>query len=248
MARIRIDNVHVNFPVQAGSARSLLRTGAASLVTGGRISAGRGDRIVVEALCGVSLSLNEGDRLGLIGPNGSGKSTLLRVCAGIYPPAIGSVRVEGRIVPMLDLTAGMDWEATGRSNIFHLGRCLGYTQTELKDFSDEIISFADLGHFLDLPVRTYSAGMLARLTFSIATSGAPDILLLDEVIGAGDADFLERARKRLSAIIDRSGILVLASHSESLQKTFCKTGAVIHRGKICFVGDIDEAHRWMARA
>lgn len=149
---------------------------------------------------------------------------------------------------MLDLTAGMDWEATGRSNIFHLGRCLGYTQTELKDFSDEIISFADLGHFLDLPVRTYSAGMLARLTFSIATSGAPDILLLDEVIGAGDADFLERARKRLSAIIDRSGILVLASHSESLQKTFCKTGAVIHRGKICFVGDIDEAHRWMARA
>ncbi len=240
MARVAIESVSVSFPVHVKSAKALL----GNLVTrrpGAQIATGGNEHnVLVQALNDVSITLENGDRLGLLGHNGSGKTTFLRVCAGIYRPSAGLVTVEGRIATIFELTAGMNWEETGRANISLVLQCLGFTAAEIRELTKEIVSFSELGPFLDMPIRTYSAGMIARLAFSIATSPQPDVLLIDEVIGAGDAAFFDRARGRLSELIGRSGVLVLASHASHLVRDMCNKIAVFNAGRLVFVGGVDE--------
>jgi ABC-type polysaccharide/polyol phosphate transport system ATPase subunit len=198
---------------------------------------------VVHALRGVSLRLQEGDRLGLIGHNGAGKSTLLRVLARIFQPTQGRVNSRGRIVSALNIALGIEEEATGRENIHIRGRLLGLGKAQITRKTDEIIAFTKLGDYIDMPVRIYSSGMEMRLAFSIITAMDSDILLMDEAIGAGDAAFISKAERRLKEFMNRTKILVLASHSENVIRTFCATCMLMEHGQVISVGATDEVLR-----
>jgi ABC-type polysaccharide/polyol phosphate transport system ATPase subunit len=237
---ISVRNVDVSFPIYEGAKRSLRHTMIA-VSTGGRIAPDSRQRIVVEALRDISFEATHGDRLALIGHNGAGKTTLLRTLAGIYEPISGKVTTHGRIAPLFDISLGMDLDATGYENIRIRGLYLGMTEAEIAAQTDEIADFTELGEFLNMPARTYSLGMRTRLAFSVSTSVTPEILLLDEGISTGDARFVEKADARLHAFIERTGILVLASHSMELMKHFCNKAIVLEHGKIRFAGDVDEA-------
>ena len=195
---------------------------------------------VVQALDRVSFTLNHGDRVGLVGHNGAGKTTLLRVLAGIYEPNEGRVEIEGSIAPLFDITLGMDPESSGYENIMLRGLFLGLTDKEIHDRLDDISAFTELGDFLKLPIRTYSAGMRMRLAFAVATSIHPDILLLDEGIGAGDAGFLQKAKQRLDDFTSKAAIIVLASHSEDLLTRMCQTSVLMEHGRVLQVGETAE--------
>jgi len=190
----------------------------------------------VRALDGISFELKEGDRLGLTGHNGSGKSTLLRVLAGVYEPTGGSLSVQGRIASLLDISIGMDPEASGLENIFLRGVLLGLSKADIQKKTEEIIDFSGLGDFIDLPIRTYSSGMSMRLAFSIATSVEADILLMDEWLSVGDADFVKKAEDRLKALVNKTPILVMASHSPEILKEVCSRVMRLEKGKICLEG------------
>ena len=231
MVSVQLSNVSVCFPVFDASARSLKKK-VIAFSTGGRIGHDRTDHVVVQALEGVDLSLGRGDRLALLGRNGAGKSTLLRVMAGIYEPTGGNVSVNGRVAALLGGSPGMDADSTGRENIILHGLYLGLSKAEIKRQTEAIIDFTELGSFIDLPLRTYSNGMRARLSFGIATAIVPEILLLDEGIGAGDAAFIEKANKRLDEFVGSTGILVLASHSEELVRRFCNKSILLERGRV----------------
>jgi lipopolysaccharide transport system ATP-binding protein len=200
--------------------------------TGGRVMGGAHDIVTVRAIDGLTIDIKDGDRIGLVGHNGSGKTTLLRVIAGIYKPASGSVSIEGKVGALLDPTAGMDPEATGIENIFLRGHLLGMTREEIADRLDDIASFTELGEFLNLPLRTYSAGMGARLAFAVSTSMQNDILLIDEGIGAGDASFQEKAQQRIEGLFNRTSIVLLASHSEELITRFCNRRLRMEHGRL----------------
>jgi ABC-2 type transport system ATP-binding protein len=238
MADIQLDNVSVAFPIYDASSRSLKKrlVGAA---TGGRIQSEAGPS-VVQALDAVTLHFRHGDRVGLVGHNGAGKTTLLRVLAGIYEPGSGVVRVEGHVAPLFDISLGMDSESNGYENILLRGLFLGMSRAEIKARMDDIAAFTELGSFLDLPIRTYSAGMRMRLAFAVSTAIHPDILLLDEGIGAGDAAFLEKANRRLQEFTDKAAIIVLASHSEQLVSQICRTSVLMEHGRVVGVGDTGE--------
>jgi ABC-type polysaccharide/polyol phosphate transport system ATPase subunit len=178
--------------------------------------------------------------LALIGQNGAGKSTLLKVIAGVYEPVAGTVMVSGRITPLFEAAPGFDADDTGYENIITAGLLRGMTRSEIENKIPEIEEFSELGDYLSLPARTYSAGMRTRLGFAVATAGEPDILLLDEGIGAGDARFAERATRRMKEFMDRSRILVLASHSGHLVKSVCNKAALMQTGRIVKVGPVDE--------
>ena len=238
MAQIRLDHVSVAFPIYDASSRSLKKRmlGAA---TGGRIQSESGPS-VVQALDDVTLHFQHGDRVGLVGHNGAGKTTLLRVLAGIYEPGSGTVQVDGHIAPLFDIALGMDPESTGYENIVLRGLYLGLSHDEIRARTGEIAEFTELGGFLDLPIRTYSAGMRMRLAFAVSTSIHPDILLLDEGIGAGDAAFLEKANRRLQEFTNRAAIIVLASHSEQLVTQMCPTSVLMEHGRVIRVGDTED--------
>lgn len=240
MAEIILDDVSVDFPIYDGVSRSL-KNRIVTASTGGRISAGSGHATVVRALDQIDLRVEHGDRLALIGHNGAGKTTLLRVMAGIYTPMRGRVRRVGKVAPLFDTGFGMDLEATGYENIRLRGLYLGLTRKQIDERFDEIAAFAELGSFLRMPLRTYSAGMQTRLAFAVSTSIDPEILLLDEQIGAGDAAFMARATERLEQLIERSGILVLASHSDDAVRRLCTKGVVLEHGQIKFFGPAEEA-------
>lgn len=238
MSLIEVGNVHLDYPLVGMGNRSL-KTRVLGVATGGLISSG--DSIpVVKALRGVSLSLHEGDRLGLVGHNGAGKSTLLKVLAGIYQPTAGFVRTIGRIVSTLNLSLGMEPEATGFENIMIRGLLLGMEREEICKKLDEIGAFTELGEYLHMPVRIYSSGMAARLAFATVTAIDSDILLMDEVIGTSDAAFMDKAEKRLNEFMNRSKIIVLASHSESVIRQFCNRALLLEHGEVISAGDIDE--------
>jgi ABC-2 type transport system ATP-binding protein/lipopolysaccharide transport system ATP-binding protein len=240
MAEIILKDVAVNFPIYDAGSRSLKkRIMAAS--TGGRISMVGGRPTVVNALEDVTFTIEHGDRVGLIGHNGAGKTTLLRVLAGIYAPIRGRVHRVGKVAPLFDTSFGMDMEATGYENIRLRALYLGMSKAEIDERIDEIAEFAELGAFLGMPMRTYSAGMRTRLAFAVSTSIDPEILLLDEQIGAGDAAFMVKASERLQRLVERSGILVLASHSDDAVLRFCTKGLVLEHGRIKFYGPADEA-------
>jgi len=200
---------------------------------------GARDVVKVRAIDDLSLEINDGDRVGLVGHNGSGKTTLLRVLAGIYKPVAGSIRMEGHVGTLLDPGAGQDPEATGVENIYLRGRILGMTKRQIDALIDDIADFTDLGDFLQLPMKTYSAGMQARLMFAIATSTKNDILLIDEGIGAGDAEFQGKVQERISGLFAKTSIVILASHSEALLNQFCNRRVHMEHGRILDQGGFE---------
>jgi len=252
MASIVVENVVTEFPIygsQAGFRKALFHKAVGGLIRRG----GVGDRrLAVRALEDISLRLEHGDHIGIIGHNGAGKSTLLRVLAGIYEPSQGTVVIAGRVSPLFNTAPGLDMDDTGYENIVTCGLFLGMTRDEIARKTPEIERFAELGDYLALPVRTYSTGMMVRLGFAIATSIDPEILLLDEGLGAGDARFAESARRRVEALIERSSILVLSSHSDELVRSMCNRAILLDHGRIVAQGsteDVIERYREMnARA
>jgi ABC-2 type transport system ATP-binding protein/lipopolysaccharide transport system ATP-binding protein len=238
MAEIRLEHVSVSFPIFTASGRSLKKQFVA-LSTGGRIATDARQHVMIQALDDVCLTVAHGDRIGLVGHNGAGKTTLLRVMAGIYEPVAGRVVIKGRAVPFFDIGLGMDVESTGYENIRLRGLYLGLSRAQIKAKVDEIAEFTELGTFLDMPLRTYSAGMHARLAFAISTCVHPEILLLDEGLGAGDAAFLERAERRLADFVASAGILVLASHTEQLIRRMCTTAVLLEHGRVVTTGSPD---------
>ena len=240
MPSIKLDAVSVAFPIYSSGSRSL-KNAVISATTGGRI-ASQQRHVVIQALDNVAR--NRSRRQGRPDrPNGAGKTTLLRVMAGIYEPLQGEVAIEGAVTPMFDTGLGIDVESTGYENITLRGLYMGLSKAEIAKRMESIVEFTELGEFLSFPVRTYSAGMQARLTFAIATSIEPEILLLDEGIGVGDADFLEKANKRLASFVKDAGILVLASHSQNLIESFCNKAAIMEHGRVMWFGDVGEAFR-----
>ena len=186
----------------------------------------------VDALNSISLAIRHGERVGIIGRNGSGKSSLLRVIAGVYPLAGGHTRVAGRLGCLLDISLGFELESTGRENIYFRGLAMGYSRRDMREVEDEIVAFADLGQFIDLPMRTYSSGMFVRLGFAISTQFAPDILLVDEVFGAGDAVFAQRAVARMNQIVDHAGIVVIVSHELDSLTAICDRVIWLDKGSV----------------
>lgn len=235
-AHIALRNVSVRFPVLSFRDRSL-RSRFVSAVTLRRNTA---VPHIVSALNDVSLDIRAGDRVAIIGANGAGKTTLLRVLAGIYHPTSGSVDVLGRCLPLFDLSAGFDEEATGYENIMRRGLVIGARRSEIDARRAEIAAFTELGDRLDLPLRTYSSGMMLRLIFAVATSVEGEIVLLDEWIGVGDQQFRKKARQRLDEIVVRAGILVLASHDVALIKSTCNRAILLEEGRIVAAGATDE--------
>jgi lipopolysaccharide transport system ATP-binding protein len=230
MAFVRADRIAVEFPLYSHAHRSFKHHLLQS-ATGGRIGQ-RGHVTVVRALDELSFHLKPGDRVGLWGHNGSGKTTLLRAIAGVYPPVSGRLEVVGRIASLIDLNLGMDGEATGFENIRMRGILMGLPRRAIDRLMDDVAEFAQLGEFLSMPVRTYSSGMHMRLGFSISTAVEADIVLMDEWLSVGDADFQARARDRLLRFLARSKILVLASHSEQLLRDLCNRMIHLEHGRI----------------
>ena len=239
MAFLRLREVSVEFPIYQGSSRSLKKAIVAS-TTQGNLARDAFDRVNVRALNSISFDLNDGDRFALLGPNGSGKSTLLKVLAGIYRPSSGRILSSGRVSALLDVNVGLNAEATGYENIMLRGMYMDIHPRDMRKRVQEVAEFTELGHYLDMPVRTYSAGMSVRLAFATATCITPEILLLDEWLSAGDAHFLAKAQKRMDDFVRRSSILVLASHSMDLLKTWCNRGIFLEHGIIKAAGSIDE--------
>jgi ABC-type polysaccharide/polyol phosphate transport system ATPase subunit len=234
MAKLQLDNVSVEYPIYNAKSMSL-RHQLVAISTGGRMAQGANSVVTVLALDGVTLDLKDGDRIGLLGHNGSGKTTLLRTMAGIFKPTKGRMQVEGRISSVFGLGAGADPELSGYENIIRMSILLGVGQREARARIPEIEEFTELGNFLSLPVRTYSAGMQTRLMFAVATAAHPEILLMDEVIGTGDADFQAKARKRMNELVEKSSIFVLASHSPDLIHTFCNKICTLEHGRLVSV-------------
>jgi ABC-type polysaccharide/polyol phosphate transport system ATPase subunit len=238
MASVLVENVHVDFPIY-GAQRSFRKV-LFERGTGGLVAREKNDRVVVKALSNINLSLEDGDRIGLVGHNGAGKSTLLRVLAGVYKPVQGRIVIDGKVTPLFEMLPGLDGEDTGYQNIITAGLLFGMSHEEIELLLPQIEEFSELGEYLGLPVRTYSLGMMTRLGFAFATSMEPGILLLDEGIGAGDARFAERVEKRLKSFFERSSIIVLASHSNHLIKSFCNKAALMRNGTILSVGAVDD--------
>ena len=199
------------------------------------------DRINVRALQDVTLEIKDGDRVGIIGPNGAGKTTLLKVLAGIYEPSRGRIASSGRVTALLDATVGLNPDATGRENIILRGMYMDIHPREMRRRVDEVAAFTELGDYLDMPVRTYSSGMMIRLAFGVSTCIPPEILVMDEWLAAGDANFLAKAQKRMEEFVRDANILVLASHSLPLLKDWCNRGILLQHGKIEMVGTIEDA-------
>ena len=240
MARLHLEQVGVDFLVRDVHQSSLVST-ARSFATGGVIDMSNRRKVCLNALRGISLDFQEGDRVGLIGHNGAGKTTLLKVLSGILPPTAGRLRIEGRVAGLLSIQLGLDTRASGYENIIIRARYMGVPEDEIRARFDDICAFSELGEYLHLPLKTYSSGMRVRLAFSIATAFDPDILILDEWLSAGDATFRDKASERMKNLISQTGIFVMATHQVSLMKQMCNRGVVLNKGQIVFDGDLDEA-------
>jgi ABC-type polysaccharide/polyol phosphate transport system ATPase subunit len=238
-AMISLSQVGIRFPVLNADNRSLQRQLAR--VVGGIVSPIHEPHVTVQGLSDITLELTDGTRLGVIGHNGAGKSTLLRVMAGVYEPTSGTAYRHGRLSSLLDIQLGMDPELTGRQNIIQRLVFLGVSFAEARAKVPQIAEFSELGSFLDLPVRTYSSGMLLRLAFAASTATDPDIVLLDELIGVGDARFQEKANQRMIELMRTAKILVVSSHDEYVLKNYCSAALVLKNGRIAMQGTIDHA-------
>lgn len=231
MAYINFKNVVLEYPIYNAKSMSL-RNQLVNLSTGGVLAKETSDVVTVRALDKVSFDLKDGDRVGLVGHNGAGKTTLLRTMAGIFQPISGEVKSEGRVSSIIELGGGLDNELSGYENIIRMGMMLGGTKLEMESSLPDIEEFTDLGNFLSMPVRTYSAGMLMRLMFAVGTSIRPEILLVDEMFGAGDASFRDKAESRMKRLIGDAKIFVFASHSQELIEKYCHKIFVLEHGKV----------------
>ena len=226
MAHIDITNVTIDLPIY-GAHNMNLKDRVANFLTRRETEVE-----IIRALDNVSLSIKDGERIGIVGSNGSGKTTLLRVMAGILKPSQGNVNIHGSVVSMIDQGLGMDPQCTGIENIFRRGIFLNQSNHQMQEHLDDIIEFSGLGDRIRHPLYTYSSGMRARLAFSIATSVKPEILILDEGIGAADEEFAERAATRLDAFLQNAGILLLASHSNQLIESWCNRKIRLESGQV----------------
>jgi ABC-type polysaccharide/polyol phosphate transport system ATPase subunit len=231
MARIHLENVGLTFRVRNHSritlkeflVRRLFRRAANPVMQ-------------VEALKGLNLEIREGDRVGVIGHNGAGKSTLLKVLAGIYPPTVGTLTVEGQISSLFEISLGFEQDASGWENIYYRGYLQGETPQTIRAKVQPIAEFSELGHFLDMPVRYYSSGMRVRLAFAIATAIEPEILLVDEVLSVGDMAFQEKAKQRMHEMMAKARLIVLVSHDLESVVRFCDRALWMDHGRIRMVG------------
>jgi lipopolysaccharide transport system ATP-binding protein len=234
---IQLDNVNLHYSAVAFKERSL-KSLLAGAVSGGGL---RQDVRDIHALRNLSLAISAGERIGLIGHNGAGKSTFLKMVAGLYPISSGTRRVKGSVRSLFDLSLGFESDATGRENILYRGLLLGLSPKFMRSVREEIVAFADLGEFIDYPLKTYSAGMQVRLAFAISTIVGGDILLIDEIFGAGDVSFMQRAKDRITGLISASDIVILASHDFGTIASICNRTIVLHHGALLYDGETKAA-------
>lgn len=238
--RIRLNDARLNIPVFSPNQQRLLRKPFKSSSVGGTMTRDKG-KIYVNALSGISLDITSGEHLALIGHNGAGKSTLLRLIAGIYPPTSGTVEVSGSIGCLFEVGLGVTPEMTGYESIRIQHLIHGDYGTDWREVATEIAEFTDLGEYLNLPLRTYSAGMRARLIAAMATAWPRDIMLIDEGIGAGDISFQAKFATRLESFLSKAGLLVIASHATELLRQYCTRGIVLDHGQVKMIGSLDDA-------
>lgn len=239
-AQVTVENVSLNIPVFMPGQMRLFRKTNLGFTVGGRIERSE-KRVFVHALSDLSFRLGPGDHLGLLGHNGAGKTTLLKLLAGIYPPTRGTVRIDGSIGCLINVSIGMTEDMTGYECVRYYAQVVAAGARPWREIADEVAEFTELGDFMAMPIRTYSAGMRTRLAAAIITCERHDILLLDELIGAGDAGFQAKFKSRLEDFIEYASILVLASHSSDLLRQYCKYGLVMNKGQAAFLGPIEQA-------
>jgi lipopolysaccharide transport system ATP-binding protein len=236
MAYINLKNADVEIPIYNANTRSL-KTKIMKIAISKKIILNQGKNVSIEALKNITINIKEGDRLGVIGTNGSGKSTFLRLLNGVYKPTKGTIINKGDITSLIDLSLGIDPEATGRENIFLRGVLLGFSKKKILENMKNIINFSELGDFIDMPVRTYSTGMKMKLAFSVSTTIKPTILLMDEWLAVGDQAFKLKAQKRLLELLEETRILVIASHSRNLIEKTCNRAILLENGSIKMDGE-----------
>ena len=229
--KISLQNVCVDIPVFNSQGRSLKKT-VMGIATGGKIGLTETGKTIIRSLNDINLKIVPHERVGLIGHNGAGKSTLLRVLGKVYSPSSGRAVIEGKIGSLIDISLGIDGEATGIENIFLRAALLGIPKKEVEKALPELIEFTQLGNFIEMPVRTYSTGMHMRLAFAVSTMISPDILLMDEWLSVGDEALQKIAEKRLNNLIERSNVLVIASHSRQLIEKCCTRVLWLEHGRI----------------
>ena len=235
--RISLNNVNLHYAAVSYKERSLK-----ALLSGVLTKSVSSNRVEdIHALKNITVEICSGERVGLLGHNGAGKSTFLKTIAGLYPISSGNLHVEGQVRSLFDLSLGFEPDATGRENILYRGLLLGLSPHFMREKEEEIVAFADLGEFIDYPMKTYSAGMQVRLAFAISTTVGGDVLLLDEVIGAGDANFMDKAKQRITSLIEQAEILILASHDFGALQSICNRGLVFHHGELVCDGEIQNA-------
>lgn len=238
-ASITLKDVGVDFPV-FHAANLSLKNRILNSVTGGAFQRSEEGHVVVQGLSRINLDIRSGERIGLLGHNGAGKTTMLRVLSGIYHPTQGQVRINGECISLINISLGIDPEATGIENIKLRGVMMGLTPDELQDQIDEIVEFSGLGDFIQMPFRTYSSGMQLRLAFAVSTTIRPQILIMDEWLSLGDNEFAERADKRIKSLLDSTEILILASHSRDLLTQNCTRLIWMEHGHIKMDGTAED--------
>ena len=232
MAKIELQNVSITFIAHQQKRQSLKEYLVSGLFAGRRSKA-----VQVRALEGINLSARDGDRIGVIGHNGAGKTTLLKTLAGVYPPTTGTREVEGKICSLFDITLGFEQEATGWENILYRAYLQGETPASIRGKMDEIVAFAELGDFINMPVRQYSSGMMMRLAFSIATASAPEVLLIDEVLAVGDLAFLQKAKARMRELMSSARLMVMVAHDLETITQMCTHVVWMAKGQIVASGE-----------
>lgn len=238
MAKVEIENVSLSYPIYGSNARSF-KTTLIHMATGGRLLKNNGT-IVVEALKDVSIKLKKGDRLALLGHNGAGKSTLLKVLAKIYEPTKGTVNVNGKVNCLFDIMMGMDHELNAYENIMLRGLILGLSKPEIRQLIPQIEEFSELGDFMKMPIKSYSSGMKVRLAFGIITSVYSEILLIDEIVNVGDAQFIQKAKAQMTKLVHQSEFMVLSTHDTNIVKELCNKALWLEKGVIKCFGQVDE--------
>ena len=239
MGHILLNNVSVDIPIFNSQGRSLKKT-IMGMATGGRIGLTESGRTVVRSLDHLNLEIKSHERVGLIGHNGAGKSTLLRVLSSVYEPTEGFTKIKGSIGSLIDISLGIDLEATGLENIYLRAALLGISKKKVDKELDSLVEFTELGDFINMPVRTYSTGMHMRLAFAVSTMISPDILLMDEWLSVGDQSFQEKAENRLNRLIERTNILVIATHSRRLIERCCTRVLWLEHGRLRMDGSPEQ--------
>ena len=242
MAFLKLSNISLSIPIISPDRidlRNHLKTTIGGVLKGNKSS----QASFVNALKNINIAINPGDRIGLMGPNGAGKSTLLKLLAGVYEPTSGKIETQGKTCSLLNMNVGMNVDLTGYQNLISMAYHFGMKKSEINKFLEEMIKFTDLGDFIHLPVRSYSSGMSVRLGYAIIPFLKPEILLLDENIGAGDMAFTNKAAKESDKILKNASIIVMASHDIKLMKKFCNKAIFMEKGEISFQGSVDETFR-----